>query len=418
MPYERWDEVNEAIRGIEPRVSLAQANLIAEWADGMDAEKLEDVWATAIAQFKRLYEVKDGAWVKKEADAEAAEFLFAELSERRPVEVLRVGEFVERHGQDVSISEEDLDAFVANFAAGTAGQDVPVDVDHRRGEAAGWVTKVWREGSRLLASIDWNEVGKRLVGERVYRYLSASIDTKGRVIKSISLVNFPAVKGLKPVELSEGVYAWAEAGLVEQIVAAIREVLQGGDYHGSEKYTMGRKSVDLGERRKGDEGMTEEELKRLREEIKAEMEAELVEHEKTLAELREQVRTEVEAELAEEAKRRAELAGFAAEVCGEKDGAEAGLSAKPDEVVEFLAALPEKQVEAAKAMLKSKVVEFGERGSSRDGRGGKKELEEPYASQLRDWIAAEYDLAEWFKLNADVIGQAEEYDLSEFESKE
>jgi len=159
--------------------------------------------------------------------------------------------------------------------------------------------------------------------------------------------------------------------------------------------------------------MTEEELRRLREEIRAEMEAELAEKEQTMAELREQVRAEVEAELAEAVKRRAELAEFAAEVCG--DEAEFGLSADPEEVIDFLAGLPEEQVEAAQTMLKSKVVDFSERGSSRDGRGGKKELEEPYADQLRMWLDSGMDMGEWFKVNADIVGGMEEYDLSEFE---
>ncbi len=74
MPYSSMDEVNPAIKGIKPPVSLAQANKIAEWADAM--EKSEDPpespWAAAIAQFKRLYEVTDGKWVKKQDAAGSA----------------------------------------------------------------------------------------------------------------------------------------------------------------------------------------------------------------------------------------------------------------------------------------------------------------------------------------------------------
>jgi hypothetical protein len=68
MPYESWDEVNEAIKGIEPQVTLEQANLIAEWADALADEEdgPENPWAVAIAQFKDLYEVQDDAWVKAE----------------------------------------------------------------------------------------------------------------------------------------------------------------------------------------------------------------------------------------------------------------------------------------------------------------------------------------------------------------
>lgn len=69
MPYTKMEEVNPAIRGIKPSVTLAQANLIAEWADAMEAAEdgPESPWAAAIAQFKKLYTVEDGKWVKKES---------------------------------------------------------------------------------------------------------------------------------------------------------------------------------------------------------------------------------------------------------------------------------------------------------------------------------------------------------------
>jgi hypothetical protein len=141
------------------------------------------------------------------------DFLFTEFQEGKPVEVIRTGEFVDRYGRDVEVTMEDLDAYVANFEAGAAGQEVPVDVLHERAEAAGWVQSLWREGDRLLAMVDWNEFGKQLVGDKVYRYISATIDTAKKVLKSISLVNFPAVKGLRPVELSDGAYALESGGM-------------------------------------------------------------------------------------------------------------------------------------------------------------------------------------------------------------
>ncbi len=66
--YRSMEAVNPAIKGIDPPVSLAQANLIARWADAMeDADDGPDnPWAAAIAQFKRLYRVADGRWVRKE----------------------------------------------------------------------------------------------------------------------------------------------------------------------------------------------------------------------------------------------------------------------------------------------------------------------------------------------------------------
>ncbi len=64
MPYESWEDVNPALQGIEPKLTLGQANIIAEWADKI--EDVESPFAVAIANFKKAYEVKADKWVKKE----------------------------------------------------------------------------------------------------------------------------------------------------------------------------------------------------------------------------------------------------------------------------------------------------------------------------------------------------------------
>jgi len=75
MPYSSIGEVNPAIKGIKPKVTLAQANKIAEWADAMEGRKdgPESPWAAAIAQFKRLYKAEGGKWVKKDTGTKAQE---------------------------------------------------------------------------------------------------------------------------------------------------------------------------------------------------------------------------------------------------------------------------------------------------------------------------------------------------------
>lgn len=67
MPYAKMSDVNPAIKGIKPPVTLAQANKIAEWADKI--EGADNPWAVAISQFKKLYEKKDDGWVKKKAES-------------------------------------------------------------------------------------------------------------------------------------------------------------------------------------------------------------------------------------------------------------------------------------------------------------------------------------------------------------
>lgn len=76
MPYSKISEINPALKGIEPKITLAQANEIAGMADAMAASDNppESPWAVAIASFKKRYEVKDGKWVKKETAKDATSF--------------------------------------------------------------------------------------------------------------------------------------------------------------------------------------------------------------------------------------------------------------------------------------------------------------------------------------------------------
>ena len=72
MPYNRWEDVAPAIRGIKPKLTLAQASMVASWADAMEKSsspnKPDNPWATSIAQFKKLYTVQGGRWVKEQQE--------------------------------------------------------------------------------------------------------------------------------------------------------------------------------------------------------------------------------------------------------------------------------------------------------------------------------------------------------------
>lgn len=345
------------------------------------------------------------------------DFLFAEFEEGQPVEVIRTGEFVDRYGRDVEVTAEDLDAYVANFEAGAAGQEIPVDIKHERGEAAGWIKKLWREGDRLLATVDWNEFGRQLVGEKIYRYVSATIDVVKKVVKSVSLVNFPAVKGLRPIELSEGVYTMGlQEGLIERIMQAIRSVL-GEVESGEETEETEGLGTEQGEDEHHEEdkmGLTEQERAELREELRQEVLAEFEQQRQNRAELAEEVRAEVEAELAAEYQLRNELREFAEEVCG----GEFGLSTDPDEIVELMIGMPEERREQMQSVLRAKVVDFTECGSSRDGEAGKKKLPETIRPMLQRWLDDGNELEKFFVINKAELGEMSQYNLAEFVDKE
>ena len=347
------------------------------------------------------------------------EFFFADAV-MQPVEFLRLGTFTDSRGQQVDITDDFLDTVVATFKARAAGQDVPIDIDHEHGQAAGWVKEVWRAGDRLLASVDWNKVGEELVSGRVYRYLSASIDSAGKVLKSISLVNFPAVKGLKPVELSEGGYTMEEdrRPLMTRIMTAVQGVLEGLKIGGevisaADNLVVPDSYIDTSINLQED-SMTQQEESELRETVRQELLAEMKADQKTRADMRAEVRAEAMVELREEIDRHRELTQFAEKICG----GDVGLSAKPEILVELMTGMDDAQLKSFQEVLTAKVVDFKELGSSRAGSAGKAALDAPYKEQVAEWIAAGRDLTEWFTLNADVVGSADQYELSGFVSEE
>lgn len=70
MPYQSMKDVNPAVKGINPPVSLGQANEIAKAADAIGSDKEKNGWAIAISQFKKNHMVKDGKWIKKQNNSE------------------------------------------------------------------------------------------------------------------------------------------------------------------------------------------------------------------------------------------------------------------------------------------------------------------------------------------------------------
>ena len=66
FPYKSLKDVNPALKGIDPPISLAQANAIAKQADAIGTDEKKNGWAISIASFKKTHKVENGRWVKKE----------------------------------------------------------------------------------------------------------------------------------------------------------------------------------------------------------------------------------------------------------------------------------------------------------------------------------------------------------------
>ena len=66
MPYTKIEDAPANIRELDGvKLTLPQINEIAEIADALNPDEVENVWAVAITTWKKGHEIKDGEWVKK-----------------------------------------------------------------------------------------------------------------------------------------------------------------------------------------------------------------------------------------------------------------------------------------------------------------------------------------------------------------
>lgn len=463
MPYSKWSEVNDSIKGIEPRVSLAQANGIADCADSI--EDVESPWAVCIATFRKGHRIEGGKWVKrKESEAEAqqygeliplAEFEEGEENNVISVQIMRPGKFTEMHGKEVELTAEVFADYISNFEADVAGQQLPIFVGHpdlsvrAKEPAAAWYkrlyTKVVDGVTTLWADIELSGMGQEVLEKKLYKYLSPTVDLINKVIRGGGFVNLPAIKGqpamelgqfLQPVDLAE-IIVPDGGGIVDRMAGAMKalkalaDYLQPADY--DEKSLMCRlidtlqalgwlteempPASELSESQ--EEPMNEQELAQLRETIRAEVEAELAEGQQERVELaesiRKEVRAELEAEFTERAKRQAELAEFVMELTS----GEFALATPPNELTAVLAEFSEAQLEAIRPILKAKVADFSEHGHTSAGNGRLKSLDPEVEAALKAHLELCKDkgkgLALFIKANFEAEGlNPSEYDFSEF----
>ncbi len=68
MPYKTKEDMNPALKGIDPPISVSQANEIAKQADAIGSDEKKNGWAIAISSFKKSHIVKDGHWVRKDKE--------------------------------------------------------------------------------------------------------------------------------------------------------------------------------------------------------------------------------------------------------------------------------------------------------------------------------------------------------------
>ena len=121
-----------------------------------------------------------------------------------------VGSDIDGNPVEQELDEESLKNLADKLNA--SGREVLVDRDHasskpgldRDTSAQGWASEFEvREGQGLFGKIRWSDIGKKLVENRVFRWLSPVFkigsDKKPVDMQAIALTNTPSQMLLKPV---------------------------------------------------------------------------------------------------------------------------------------------------------------------------------------------------------------------------
>lgn len=355
------------------------------------------------------------------------------------IDVVRTGHFTDAHGREVDITQAHLEGMVLNFAARTAGQDIPIDIDHEFAQAAGWLTDLSIRGNTLVAVPEWNALGKQLVGDKVYRYISATIHLSKSLLLSASLVNFPAVKGMRPVALSEGQAAkpifyitpQEEFTMSDNSTAQVAEnaapatpaavATPAAETAAQTPQTVqleGNLNLDLGALA----GMVPASVvEQFTAALRAQTEQQLAQLRATLEQERatlEQQRTAIIGETIAQLREEQEITAFSLRVTSTGHHA---FNCKPDEVKTFLFSLPKANRQAAQAFLSSifenGTVDFSEVGTAAPRNGGVQRLDKHTEAELKRFLSNGGTVAEFFNINEDILGPASGYDLTAYAGK-
>lgn len=145
----------------------------------------------------------------------AVDMFTYELNEESEIVVLKTGEWTHAVFGDFQVSQEMMDEMISVFSEfrETGRPDPAVDIDHSKGEAVGWFKELKRKGDQLVAKIEWNDLGKKTIENKRYRYFSPEFSRNyvepetgkefGPAILGGALTNRPFLRSLGEVTLSE-----------------------------------------------------------------------------------------------------------------------------------------------------------------------------------------------------------------------
>jgi phage I-like protein len=145
-----------------------------------------------------------------------------QMSAPKRIELLRAGryEYETFFGREIlTIDKPMLASMKSNYDAEIRRTKLAIDYGHESGgPAAGWIgaVELSEDGQGLFIAPEWTPPGASAVANKEYCYISAEFHlnyrdnetgkTHGPTLFGAGLTNRPFIKGMKPVELSEGAH--------------------------------------------------------------------------------------------------------------------------------------------------------------------------------------------------------------------
>jgi phage I-like protein/cation transport regulator ChaB len=227
MPYNSIKDLPENTNNLPPKakeVWLAAFN--SNYSKNKDEESAIKVAWSAVGNAG--YKKENDQWIK--ADELELIHYFTKLSLSEPnsdIEIMRVGSWSHPKYGNFQITEDNLNGFIRSFQENVRGIEIAIDLEHgetsHKGAAIGWIKNLKKDNEKLLAEIEWTDLGKSMVQSKQYKYFSpefvfqyTDLETNKKfndVLMGGSLTNKPFIKKMAPVLLSEEVYKETLTGI-------------------------------------------------------------------------------------------------------------------------------------------------------------------------------------------------------------
>jgi len=221
--------------------SINGAGVMAAWKLAHGIKGVKKASLSLISEIKPFRDKCIKTKSKKQSETEIRKFSFPlsedifetfELADKeKPVDVqiLKTGRFKHPWWGVLRFNDQFFEGMVKNFNANVPQEEIAFDFQHRPElGAAAWVSKLFVDGSSLMATMSLTAEGKKAIKDKQFRYFSAEYtdnhvaydfedvenedgvvvereikNSYGPCLLGGGLTNRPFIKGMKPVSLSE-----------------------------------------------------------------------------------------------------------------------------------------------------------------------------------------------------------------------